>query len=242
MGSCDFSTTVMTDSGVAAAYRHAVDDARRENGDNPYSGTISTTDGYRQVLRTPLTRSGAGLYASVHIEDGQKWGPALAIPVAGDDRFTFKKARMTVTVDPTNEYGRSITEWEVRGAAIAQAYAKYGESLHDVTVTPRIKTRVVVTQTAGRPVTRYEVRAGYRVSLHDTRAQALAEARKTATHGGPTVAVRAVKYYPEADTGDLATVTVETVSASAVLDIILATPKKFDTPTEGWLFFGLAAC
>lgn len=243
MGSCDFSTTVMTDAGVGTAYRHAVDEARREYGDNPYSGSISTTDGYRQVLSTPLTRSAAGLYASVHIEDGEKWGAALAVPVARDERFTFKKARMTVTIDPVNEYGRGVTEWEIRYAAIAQACAKYGSALHDVKVTPKVKTEAVVSQTAGRPVTRYEVTTnGHRTTLHATKAQALAEAKRAASVGGPAVKVRTVKYYPEASTTNLATVEVRVVSATAVLDIVVATPKKGDTPTEGWLFFGLAAC
>lgn len=242
MGACDFYTTA-PGANLGEAYRAAVNEARREHGDNPYSGTISTTEGYRQAVRTPRTRSGATLYGSAHIEDAQKWGPALAVPVAEDEHFAFGKARMTVTVDPVNQYGGSTTEWEIRDAAVAQAYAKYGDSLHAVKVTPKIKNKVVITRATGRAVTRYEVRLGYQGTgtLYDTKAQALAAARKAAT-ATLTASVRAVKFYPDTDSAELAVVRTETVSASAVLDITIATPKRSDTPISGWLFFGLAAC
>lgn len=62
------------------------------------SGSISTTDGYRQIVHTPMTRNGAEFYAELHIEDAQKWGSALAIPVAADSAFRFSDASFTITL------------------------------------------------------------------------------------------------------------------------------------------------
>ncbi len=48
MGACQFQTTA-TGRNAKEAYRAAVEDARAEYGNDPYSGTIATTHGFREV-------------------------------------------------------------------------------------------------------------------------------------------------------------------------------------------------
>jgi hypothetical protein len=243
MGATEF-TTYVAGANLGAAYASAVTDARCEYGNDGYNGTISTTSGYRRVLPTPLTLRAANLYGHTHIDDAQKWEHALAVPVAEDKHFTFRKVKMTVTVDPVNEHGHSASEWDIRDAALRKAFDKYGTSLHEVDVKPSIKTTTVVTQATGRAVTRYEVKTyGTRATLYDTKAQAIAAAKREALSStGGSASVRAVKFYPDVNGTELAVVAAKTVSASAVLEITVATPRRADTPTTGWLFFGLAAC
>ena len=238
---------------MVPAYRAAGQEAEAEYGYDPYSGTIATTRGVRQVVSTPMTLKGAALAAESGYRIGEKWGAALAIPVAADDDFDFSTVTSSVTAPPTS----SIVDWtgtttvtqttepDLIELAHRQAQETYGIRLHSVTVTPQIKTRLVVAAAGGRGVTRYTLDAG---AVDDrrfftTRAQAVKAAKEHLTKSDWTrnVRVRAVRYFPEQNNATVATVNKETVSATATVEVILAKPKTTGPKTIGWMFYGTAA-
>lgn len=243
MGATDFAT-YSTRATVAEAYRAAVDEAVREYGQDSYNGTISTTSGAHQVVFSPMTKEGAALYANAHIEDAQKWGDALAIPVAEDKDFTFSTVKFSMAMPVTD--GKVISEWELRDAAQKRAFDKYGDSLHSVTVTPKVKTKTIVESAKGNAVTRYEVSFNWgQTNSYDTKAQAVAAAKKMLESGNHTeVKVRAVKHYAESGSTAV-TIKKTTVSATASVVVRIARPR-INNPAlinvTGWLLFGLAAC
>jgi hypothetical protein len=237
-----------------AAYKQACADAEYEDGHSGYSGTIATTNGILRVVQQPMTRSGALFYAGqVDGDTLEKWGPAHAIPVAGDERFTFTKKKFTIELPvrqavlnwddkPTGQM-RDTTEWDLHQAAGAEAQKLFGTAVHDVAVTAQLKAKAVAEPTPGTPVTRYEV-AGYRNGprkLYTTKAQAVKAAGEQLLKSSdfPKLSVQPVKYWPDSDTTDAVVVRKETVSAKATVEVTLA---KAERPlVDGWLFFGTAA-
>jgi hypothetical protein len=248
MGATEFTTGVVKAETLNQAYAREVAGARAEFGSDGYNGTISTTSGYRQVVQIPMTASGARIYAAAHCDDTRKWEDALAVPVAHDEHFTFKTVKLNVTVDPVDESGRlrTIREYDVREAAIDRAMREHGLTVHNVEVEVKLKNRTVVTSATGRAVTKYEVSGGYnRGQLFDTKAQAVAAGKRLVSigPGHGAISIRAVKFFPETNSTDAAVIRTETVEAKGVATVTLATPKKpHNTPVEGWIFFGLAAC
>src|SRR4051812_6229734 len=89
------------------AYRDAVTEARDEYGHDGYNGTISTTGGVYQTVHSPMTKKGALLYANTNSGNAEKWGSALAVPVAEDSDFKLSTVKFTVTLpavkEPENE-------------------------------------------------------------------------------------------------------------------------------------------
>ena len=241
MGATGF-TTYRDGADLATAYRHAVRDAVEEYGNDGYNGTISTTEGvYRVRIPRPLTRAGAALYADQHYDDAEKWGPALAVPVAPDDRFAFGTAKFTVTLEDGDD-----ESWSPTGAleekARARAFELHGAQVHDVKIKPTIKTKVVTTAAAGKSVLKWQA-GGHR--LFDTKTEALRHARESAPKAIGGVGVKQVRVWPESTFHDktlAAQVTNATVRATAEVTVTLAVPKTTLVQVEGWLFFGLAAC
>jgi hypothetical protein len=244
MGATEFTTQVYRTTTMASAYRAAVEEATHEYGYDGYNGTISTTSGVRSVVNRPMTEQGAKLYAAVH-DDGQKWESALGIPVADDKNFTFKKIKITVSLDPSEEEFSFSPKYALQDKARKMAFRTYGEKVHAVDVTPKVKTKTVVTSATGKSVLRYRVGAGYRSALFDTKAKAVAAAKKEVADGRGVASIQAVRVYPDSDFDDPTTVAEVreiTVSATANVVVTIAEPKKWDTPTAGWMFYGLAAC
>lgn len=243
MGATNFVTGAVAGDSCNDAYNRAVKESVREHGDDPYSGTIATTNGVYEAVRSPMTVSGANVYAGAMWETTHKWEASAAVPVAEDKHFTFRKVKFTVEVPTTDEYGHPATEWDVRDAAMEKAVAQFGSSIHTVAVAPKVKTKIVVENATGRPVTKYQVTGGHvRTAVYDTKTAAVAAAKKVVgDRSGTQVSIQAVKIYP--DTGS-ATVTVRsvTVEAKATVTVTVATPKKpGQTPVSGWIFFGTAA-
>lgn len=244
MGATDFVTGVIRTPSLRDAYDAAVRDAIAERGHDPYNGTISTTGGYHQAVRTPMTVSGANFVAQLGWEQAEKWGAAEAVPVAEDSHFTFTKVKLTLELPVADEYGNPTSEYDLREAAIKKAVKKYGETLHAVEVTPKVKTKVIVENATGRAVTKYELTGRGSAPLFDTKAQAVAAAKKSVAEGNwhTELTVRAVKVYT--DTGSTAATVIKkvTAEAKAAVTVTLATPKKpYDTPITGWVFYGIAA-
>lgn len=240
MGATDFFTTAAGES-VSEAYNRAVREALQEYGNDPYNGTISTTEGYRKVSYFPMTEDAAQEYAQRHIEEANKWGPALAIPVADDKDFSFNKATFTIELNPDEVRDR----WTLEDIARQRASEKWGDSVHKVEVTPKITTKVVVDTPKGKAVTRYQVSRHWgQTNTYDTRAQAVAAAKKMLADrddATATVNITAVKVYEGADNGNAATVRKVVTSAKATVKVTLATPKGHPA-IKRWAFFGLAAC
>lgn len=242
MGATDFYT-FQAGADVGGAYQTAVREAVNEYGNDPYNGTISTTSGARLATRATFTAKGANLYARAHLDDAQKWGPALAVGVGGDSAFTFTKEKFAVTLEEDDD------SWSPRHSLEEKAHrlavSKWGERVHDVEVRHKVKTKVVATVAEGKPVTKWQAGAH---RLFDTKAQAVAAAKqsfKDDPHLTGGVVVKQVKVWPDSrfrDKTAAVEVRVETVSATAEVVVTLATPKRVSVPIEGWLFFGLAAC
>lgn len=242
MGGTDFYTyragVTMTD-----AYNAAVNDALMEHGHDGYNGPISTTSGAVAATRTPMTLSGANLFAQANVERANKWEAALAIPIAADESFTIRKTKLAVEMAPehTPEYGglQPTKEHHVREELTKRALAEHGARIHNVTATIGVKSKLVTEPAKGTAVTLYRV-AGRR-ALHTTRAKAVAAA-KAIMDTDPwttTLAVEAVRKYPGGL--DAALVTRVTTKATGTAVVETATPKG-DPAIIGWLFFGIAAC
>lgn len=240
---------------LGSAYSAAVAAATAEWGSDPYNGSISTTDGYRQVVDGPMTRNGAELYAELHIADAQKWGNALAIPVAADSVFTFRDVSFTINLpaerpvldwdgEPTGRTEQT-SRYELIEAGRKEALSRYGSRVHAVAMTESLKTKIVVSQpAAGRGVTRWVFDNVGRTDYYDTKAQAIAAAKRALEAGEwkNEIGIKAVRYFPDAGTETVATVTRATVAAAATVTVTLATSMTSGTPDlAGWMFFGLAA-
>lgn len=243
MGATEFYT-IGRGANFGDAYNEAVRDAIREYGNDPYNGTISTTTNAVLATRATFTARGASLYAEAHLDDAEKWGPALAVGFAPDDAFTFTKEKFSVTLEEGDD-----TSWSTRHSleekARQLAFKRWGERVHEVSIKEKVRTKVVTTAAAGKPVTKWQAGA---YKLFDTKAQAVAAAKqsfKDNPHLSGPVSVKQVKVWPDSTFRDKATaveVGVQTLSATADVVVTLATPKKVTAPVEGWLFFGLAAC
>jgi hypothetical protein len=242
MGATEFYTH-RAGADLAAAYNEAVREAVTEYGNDGYNGTISTTSGASVSTRSVMTRSGASLWADAHLDDAEKWGAALAVPTAEDGQFEFTVERFTVTLEDGDEHSWSA-QHALEQKARAQAFRRHGTALHKVEVRPKVRTKVVTAAAEGKSVLKW--RAGA-YKLFDTKAQAVAYAKEQllGRHGGEAMAVKQVRVWPDSTFNDktVATqVSVQTVKADADVVVTVATPKRADTPTTGWLFFGLAAC
>lgn len=239
MGAHNFTDHVPGVRSVLEAYRHATQEARSEYGSDAYNGTISTTGGYSQVETLPMTISGANIYAQHNVERAQKWEAALAVPTASDESFTFRTVSFTVT--PTSD--RSLTAHDVREAGETEAYKRYGTAIHKVEVEPDIRTKVVVSTTAGRPTLKYAIPRGNGWHTYDTKAEAVAAAKEHLDRQSAwesKVEIRAMKVY-EGPTTVAVTVERVTTKATGKVTVTLATPRA-GAAINGWTFFGWAAC
>lgn len=246
MGGTDFRTYA-TGTDLQTAYRSAVSDALMEYGHDGYNGTISTTSGVEKLDSTPRTQKGAEVLSGVEIDRASKWGPALAIPVAADEHFTFSTGSLSVTLPPVvkTEWGeRQVDEWELRQAAVKAALAKYGSKVHDVKVEVQLTSKNVVDKPKGRSVLRYRVAGQQRAQLFETQREALASAAQQATrYGNTAVSIEAVRYWPESNTTCAGTVRRVVTKAKADALVTLATGKGMPARiATGWFMFGIAAC
>jgi hypothetical protein len=240
MGATDF-TVVAAGADMTRAYEQAVRDAVDENGRDAYNGTISTTSGAYAATRVTMTEQGAAIYASAHVDDAEKWGPALAVPVAPVSGFTLTKHKFSVALDDGDE-GWS-PEYALLEKARRQALAAHGTKVHTVEVKHKVRTKVVTTPAAGKPVLKWQAGSW---NTFDTKAQAVAYAKQSLKNrsGGEAMAVKQVRVWPDSTFGDKTAavrVSVETVQAVAEVTVTVAEPKAGLT-VKGWLFFGLAAC
>jgi len=237
MGAHPFHHHVSGTQPVSDAYTQADREAREEEGNNGYNGTISTTSGYRQVEQLPMTVSGARLYADLNVDRAHKWDAALAVPTSDDDSFTFRTVTFTVALPGGG------TDYDIHDAGRAEALKRYSTALHAVDVGADIKSKVVVAHTPGRPVLKYSLGDGYQQRLFDTRGEAVAAAKAALSRPGTyqtKLEVRVVKYYDEGSTTVATTVDRVITKATGRVTVTLAT-LKVGVQITGWMFFGMAA-
>lgn len=78
---CESFTNLVTGTDADTAFQSARDDALYEYGHGGYTGTIAEKGDFKVVTTTPMGENEASTYAEEHLDDADKWGPALAIPV-----------------------------------------------------------------------------------------------------------------------------------------------------------------
>lgn len=89
-GACSFALSIKASS-MEQGYKKAVAQAKREYGNDPYNGTISTTSGYKEVF--PPTKnvdsSQFRSWGNDMIEAADKWDPAMGVDLGGGKYFFF---------------------------------------------------------------------------------------------------------------------------------------------------------
>lgn len=249
VGACEFWVRAKGAS-MKDAYHDAREEAGHQSGYGGYTGTIVETDGCVQEIAWPMTEKGADWLSGNEAHKKDKWGPAYAIPIAADKEFNFKTVKLTVTLPgvrqvkdtwaPAGEQPRVrevvTSEYDLADHARDRVAAEYGHQIHDVKVETKMKTKVVVDTPAGKSVTRYETNG----KAYETRAKAVAAAKAQARPGTP-IPIRAVRYWPEANTSKAAEVRAVTESAVATVTVTLALAKVTHPTVIGWQFFGVAS-
>jgi hypothetical protein len=74
------------------AYQKAVDEARMVAGNDPYNGTISTTEGFRPITGAPNNNPNSNEFwkwMKDSLSLTEKWGPALGVDLGGGKYFFF---------------------------------------------------------------------------------------------------------------------------------------------------------
>lgn len=79
MGAHNFEAWSSGDT-MDEAYRKAVGDAREESGNDPYNGTISTTQGFKDVTEEYRnSKKSLDKFKHENLEKAEKWGACLGI-------------------------------------------------------------------------------------------------------------------------------------------------------------------
>ena len=134
MGACSFTTSSYGKS-MSDAYSNAVSDAVSEYGSDAYNGTISTTQGCRDVT-AEFKRSGKGLndFINDNIERCHKWGDAWGICVTEPkgnnnkiksqvEHIVSKGTKKWVLKYVVYEYDNQIGSYNTKGDAVKSARA-----------------------------------------------------------------------------------------------------------------------
>lgn len=269
MGACSFTHLTMDGLLVGESYRKLVDEALHERGHDPYSGTIATTSGCRIVGNTAMTATGAAALAE-WAEDQRdrelpkngkfdvadmiptKGGYALAIRVAEDRAFNFKRVTFTLGLDDLGDDATGSEQqlrWAFHQRSLEEAMDRFGFTVHQVEAKVDVKVRVTVSSAPGKAKVRWQAdcrlpRSSRR--FFDTRAQAIAYAKEVAADDpAATVDIRRVAVHETSNGTDptlAAQVRAVPVTAKAKVTVTVATPKA-RIPKDvgrGWFFYGLA--
>lgn len=268
MGACSFAQLTMDGLLVGESYRKLVDAADSGRGRDPHRGTIETTSGCRIVGNTPMTEAGAS--ALVEWVSGQrdraelpknskfdvagmiaaKGGHALAIRVAEDRAFNFKRATFTLGLDDLGDDavgGEDQLREAFHRRALEEVMDRFGFSVHQVEAKVDVKVRIVVSSATGRATVRWQADVESPEPARcffDTKAQALAHAKAAAAENPAiTVSIRRAAVHTVSNGADptlAAQVRAVPVTACAKVSVTVATPKA-RIPKDvgrGWLFYG----
>lgn len=255
MGSATFFHVVVGHKDdLDGAYKSAVDDARREFGDNPYNGTISTTNGVRLAHPTPMTEQAAMDKADDLIDAYTKWESAGAIPlVKSIPAVRGEATRTTVTVTVKGDADHDTVK-----ATFAKALKVRPGDITDITTLVRKPTYISrAVAPKEKSETRYFImRPDGRMPVWEAGHATQSEARAAAMiQPNPSVFERRwgsidhvtaeIVGITRRVTGEpLVTVTHTPKTIEVTADVKTAkitTPAKATTEHYGWLIFGWAA-
>jgi|13_taG_2_1085334.scaffolds.fasta_scaffold05799_7 hypothetical protein len=166
MGACSFSLTfdVTTEKRFAKAFHAAADEDRYENGNDPYRGTIGQKRGWVMLSSTPVSKTRLEELREKH--EGDKWGDAIACPVA-EETLVGKPKTKKVKVEASDKWGAysaardlfgSDVKLEIKSASKIKD-ARYALEKLDVAKGWRVKygwNNEVVFQKKGEAVKKYK--------------------------------------------------------------------------------------
>lgn len=144
MGASSFELTInaKNDRDFAKLFREEAEQDRYENGNDPYRGTIGQKRGWRMLSSVPV--GVAELRALKEKHEGDKWGDAMACPVAEEKQVGKTKTKtVKVTAD---------SSWDVESAVKAKFPA------YRVRITGRTKVREATYR-----LEKVEIQKGWRV-------------------------------------------------------------------------------
>jgi len=252
MGSTNFENVYYGDSTMADAYRELCEQATREYGDDPYNGTIATTNGVRLLVDTPMSELAAFRLAGAHLDEFTKGEACGAIPLVGRGEAKTCTRTVKVTVGGPIDYESlrtaveaTLTDGEVAGDIHWNWNTGYTAVGSDLPL-PVVKTKIVAAATDGAALTTYIVLCDGRVleqgfaTQAAARAQALAIAKAETSAQTHTYGVRAVTSREHGD-ADLVRVVRTVVSTKITCRVAVALPVPASAARKGWLFFGWAA-
>jgi hypothetical protein len=134
MGACSFTTSSYGKS-ISEAYSNAVADAVHEYGTDTYNGTISTTNGVRDMT-SEFKRSGKSLnqFINDNIENFSKWGACGGIcveePITNKgkiksqvEHIVEKGTKKWVLKYVVYDYDNQIGSYNTKGEAVKSARA-----------------------------------------------------------------------------------------------------------------------
>jgi len=252
MGSTNFENVYYGDSNMTDAYHELCEQATLEDGRDPYNGTISTTEGVRLLVGSPMSELAASKLARAHLDDFSKWGECGAIPLVAraETKTCTRIVKVTVPgpVDYESLYAAVEATFPVDEVAgeidwnWSTGYTAVGSDLP----LPVVKTKIVAAATEGAAVTTYTVLCDGRVleqgfaTQAAARAQALAIAKAETSAETHTYGVRAVTSREGGDR-DLVRVVRTVVSTKVTCRVSVALPVSPSSARGGWLFFGWVA-
>jgi len=252
MGSTNFENVYYGDSDMTDAYHELCEQATLEDGRDPYNGTISTTEGVRLLVGSPMSEIAAYKLAEAHLDDFSKWEECGAIPLV--DRADAKTCTRTVKVTiggPVDfrslrtAVEATLADGEVAGDISWNDEHYYNSAVRDLPL-PVVKTKIVAAATGGAALTTYAVLRDGRVleqgfaTQATARAQALAIAKAETSAETHTYGVRAVTSREGGDP-DLVRVVRTVVSTKVTCRVAVALPVPAGARRRGWFFFGWAA-
>lgn len=254
MGAHDFTHVVRGIKDASAAYDHAVKEALHEHGQDPYNGTISTTNGCTRIPGPALSlrRAEKRAYEIIDQEMDKyaisKWGNAGAIPLlatTGAVEERSKKVTLDAVEYASYERGnRDVIDNELRPL---KGYEILDWQIVDTDLTTKVKTSA----TDGERETRYLIEGSRQHNAWETGFASQAEARayidkavkEQEVRPGWSRANESWGIYAVTRRADGSPLV---VTKRLVKRAVLTVKYRMEKVTQGgqhdgWLFFGMAA-
>lgn len=249
MGSSTFTDLHVDTRSAQTLYEDLRQQSLYDDGHDPYSGSLGTTEGVRVAVDGLHSIEDAHRIANDRITGLRKWGECEAIAVHAPAQHTYDAAyKVAVDVTLAGDAEHGATANAVR-AAIAKQVGVHVDEVHDTGwLRPRRQPKVQVRSSVGDRVTRYFIVGDGRLSLSDTSYATQAEAR-AALKSGVGFAHRSqasiVAVTTREDGQGLVTGTVTSASWRYVGEVTIrpivkrgrANPSKH----YGWLLYGVVA-
>lgn len=253
MGAHGFDLEMRTQMGMEQAYRHAVDEALREHGNDPYNGTIATTNGVIRASDAPMTRGEASRFTEEYFDGTravpgvEKWEAAGAIPLLPSGANETRSKKLTLDTVEFASYQKGNQDVIRDELKILKGYILGSFSIKDLDVSMKVETK----GTEGERETRYFIEGNgfgpYRwqdgypsQSLARAAADAKANAEATSMHEAQSQSWGIYGVTRRADGSPLVRTRRVVKRASMTVEYVMERKVSGRRP-DGWLFFGWAA-